>query len=58
VAHGSYATGTRALPDIYAQARGPQARGRVYVIGKWIVPFTYYINGTIHLEAKCTIMHL
>ena len=25
----SYATGKSALPDIYAQARGPQAQGRV-----------------------------
>ena len=25
----TYTTGSSALPDIYAQARGPQARGRV-----------------------------
>ena len=25
--YGSYNMGTRDLPDIYAQARGPQARG-------------------------------
>ena len=27
----SYTTGTSALPDIYAQARGPQARVRVHI---------------------------
>ena len=26
----SYITGTSALPDIYAQAQGPQARVRIY----------------------------
>ena len=41
----TYTTGSSALPDIYTQARGPQARGRVriywacaYISGKARVP--------------------
>ena len=29
VVHSTYTTGARALPDVYAQSWGPQARGRV-----------------------------
>jgi len=40
VVHGTYTTGTRALPDIYALALGPAVLGlvRIYILGKALEP--------------------
>ena len=47
----SYNTATRDLPDIYAQARGPQARGRRQITSSRVISDICHV--TLHGTMEC-----